>query len=88
MTFSALAKALRRRQLRAKLQPKAVIHATPDAFFVDAYTHCAACQRNIFSDTAAEIAAVRAADSVEEFVQLCQYAIALHDCPAKHAAKN
>jgi hypothetical protein len=88
MTFNALAKALLRRQLRQKLQPKHVLHATPPEFFVEAYTHCASCQRLIFADTAAEMQAIRSADTVEQFVEACQAQLLVHDCPAKHAPKN
>lgn len=88
MTFNALAKALLRRQLRLKLQSKAVLHATPPEFFFEAYTHCSHCQRLIFADTAAEVQAIRSADTVEQFVETCTAQLAAHDCPAKSAPRN
>lgn len=88
MTFRSLAKALLRRQLRAGLQPKSVLRSTPEAFFVEAYTRCAACQQSIFRDSAEEVAAIRAAETSEQFVQTCTELLQAHDCPAKSAPRN
>lgn len=88
MTFRALAKALRRRQLRAKLQPAALIRSLDDDAIVWCYTLCAGCQRNIFGDTAEEMQAVRSAETADQFVRACTERLQTHDCPARHAPNN
>lgn len=85
MTLRALAKALRRRQLRAKLQPAALVRATPDAALIDAYTRCAKCRQPIFAD---ERAAIRNAATPDDFLRICEMGLAAHDCPADKIPSN
>jgi hypothetical protein len=79
MNERTLAKALRRRQLRKGMAPKASIHALPDSEILDAYLRCCRCHLDIFSDRSA---AVSNASNVEEFLGLVEMALAAHRCPA------
>lgn len=77
MTPAALAKALRRRQLRARLQPKALINRLSDAEILDCYVRCCRCRREIFEDLGATIGA---ADSTEAFIAAVNEALGSHRC--------
>jgi len=77
MNPRTLAKQLRRRQLRAKLAPKASINALPDSEILDCYLRCSKCQGEIF---ATREAAVRNLANVEEFLNLVNMALAAHRC--------
>lgn len=88
MTFPALAKALRRRLLRARLHDKATLHAQSDESIVSAYTVCAQCQGPLFATRESERMAVALAESPEHFVALVNTALAAHRCAAAGAPRN
>lgn len=77
MNSRTLAKALRRRQLRAGLASRWSINALPDGEILDAYLRCAKCNGDLFADRAA---AVEESQSVAEFLALCNTALAAHKC--------
>lgn len=81
MQPAALAKALRRRQLRAGLVDKPSINALNDMEILECYLLCAKCDGDIFADRAA---AVNSAANVQEFLTLADMALAAHQCECEH----
>lgn len=77
MQTKKLGAALRKRQLSLNLQPAEHINALSDSDLVECYTRCCRCQRPIFVD---EVAAVRNAKTLQEFLTLCDIGLAAHRC--------
>lgn len=88
MTRAALAKALLRRQLRAGLQPKAVIHAVGAEGVLASYLECSGCRQRLYATPESERMAIGLATNAEHFAQLCNTALNAHNCPAKGSAQN
>lgn len=77
MNFRTLAKALRRRQLRLGLAVKFCVREMRDDEILAAYLLCSKCNGDIFADRAA---AVENSKSPDEFLTLCNMALAAHQC--------
>lgn len=77
MNAHTMAKALRRRQLRMGLGVKSLIHAKDDMQILSAYLLCCKCGGDIFADRAA---AVENSKTPDEFLRLCNMALAIHQC--------
>lgn len=77
MNPRTLAKAIRRRQLRAGLVDKPSINALDDMEILACYLLCSKCNGDIFADRAA---AVNNAANVQEFLTLVNMALAAHQC--------
>lgn len=77
MNRSTLAKALRRRQLRAKLVDASAVRGMTDAELLACYTECSKCGERIFADSDA---AVRTSADVQEFLTLVNMGLAAHQC--------
>jgi hypothetical protein len=75
MNVHLLAKGLRKRL--ARTYDTAQVRALRDDQVVSAYLLCAKCNGDIFANRAA---AVENSTSVEEFVTLCDMALASHHC--------
>jgi len=77
MNPHTLAKALRRRQLRAGLVDKPSINALNDMQILACYLLCSKCNVDIFEDRGA---AVDNAANVQEFLTMVDMALAMHRC--------
>lgn len=77
MNPRTLAKALRRRQLRARLVDRRLIHEMDDMQILSAYLLCCKCGGDIFKDRGA---AVENSTGVEEFLTVVNMALATHQC--------
>lgn len=87
MNPRTLAKALRRRQLRAKIVPAAAVCASSDEQILNDYVTCCRCRGSIFADPAA---AINNSQDVSEFLKLTNMALAAHRCadsPMRKAVK-
>lgn len=77
MNPHTLAKTLRRRQLRAGLVDKSLIHKMDDMQLLACYLLCSKCNGDIFEDRAA---AVESAKNVQEFLDWVNMELAVHQC--------
>lgn len=82
MTRAALAKILRRRLARVTdARDHARLNAMPDHELIHAYSKCALCKARLFVN---ETAAVANSSTPEEFIELCNLALASHACPSQN----
>lgn len=77
MNKNQLAKALKARQVKLGLHSKKVINQITSEQIIHDYVHCSRCFHCIFEDSEA---AIKTSSSIQEFIDLCNMALAAHVC--------